>query len=153
RVKIELFADELPQTTENFRQFCTGEYTEHGRPIGYKNSIFHRIIRGFMIQGGDFVKGNGLGSKTIYGSTSFPDEGFPHDNRKYSVSMANSGPNSNGCQFFICCADAPHLDGKHVVFGKVIEGFETVDKIESTPVDSNDKPRSTVVIYECGQMY
>ncbi|KAG2736046.1 hypothetical protein G9P44_000136 [Scheffersomyces stipitis] len=152
RVKIELYADQLPRTSENFRQFCTGEYRELGVPIGYKGCGFHRVIKGFMIQGGDFVRGNGLGTKTIYGKESFADEAFTYDHKKYSVSMANSGPNSNGCQFFICCKDTPHLDGKHVVFGQVIEGFEIVDKIENINVDANDKPKQNVVIAECGEM-
>ncbi|KAK6459582.1 uncharacterized protein RJT20DRAFT_17154 [Scheffersomyces xylosifermentans] len=152
RVYIELFAKELPKTTENFRQFCTGEYRENGRPIGYKNSPFHRVIKGFMIQGGDFVKGNGLGSKTVFGKSSFPDESFTYDHKKYSISMANSGPNTNGCQFFICCADVTHLDGKHVVFGKVIEGFETIDAIEKVSVDRDDKPTEQVLITNCGEM-
>ncbi|KAK6465720.1 cyclophilin type peptidyl-prolyl cis-trans isomerase [Scheffersomyces coipomensis] len=152
RIKIELFTKDLPKTTENFRQFCTGEYQDHGKPIGYKNSPIHRIISGFMIQGGDFIRGNGLGSKCIFGSDTFPDEGFPYDHKKYSLSMANSGPNSNGCQFFIVTDDAPHLDGKHVVFGKVIAGFETIDKLDKVKVDQNDKPKSTIIISECGEM-
>ncbi|EGV63018.1 cyclophilin type peptidyl-prolyl cis-trans isomerase [Yamadazyma tenuis] len=150
RVKIELFK-ELPRTTENFRQFCTGEYREAGRPTGYKGSKFHRVIPHFMIQGGDFVKFNGTGTKTIYGTDLFDDESFKFDHHKYSVSMANSGPNSNGCQFFICCKRLEHLDGKHVVFGKVVEGFEIVDRIEASGT-AKGTPRDEIVISNCGEM-
>uniref|UniRef100_A0A060SWI0 Peptidyl-prolyl cis-trans isomerase n=1 Tax=Blastobotrys adeninivorans TaxID=409370 RepID=A0A060SWI0_BLAAD len=153
RIKIELFADTLPKTSENFRQFCTGEHRVNGTPQGYKGAPFHRVIKGFMIQGGDFVKGNGTGTATIFGSTSFPDEGFQHSHDKYSVSMANSGPDTNGCQFFICCDRLPHLDGKHVVFGKVIEGTDVVDKIERVRTGDNDRPYPlSVTISNCGEM-
>lgn len=167
RIKIELYNNELPKyvhfeisclcatnsrTCENFRQFCTGEYRENGRPIGYKGSIFHRVIKDFMVQGGDFVKSNGTGSKTVYGSNSFADEAFPYDHLKYSVSMANSGPNTNGCQFFICTANAPHLDGKHVVFGKVMQGFDVVDAMNKVSVSRQDVPIDTIKIVECGEM-
>lgn len=140
------------RTTENFRQFCTGEYRVHGRPIGYKGSTFHRIIKDFMIQGGDFLKGNGTGSTTIFGSLSFQDEAFPYNHEKYSVSMANSGPNTNGCQFFICTEPAPHLDGKHVVFGKVVEGFDVVDALNKVELSHGDKPADPVTVTECGEM-
>lgn len=140
------------RTCENFRQFCTGEYREHGQPIGYKGSTFHRVIKDFMVQGGDFVKANGTGSKTIYGTNSFADEAFPHNHLKYSVSMANSGPNTNGCQFFVCTSDTPHLDGKHVVFGKVVEGFDVVDSMNKVSVSRHDVPKDTVKIVECGEM-
>ncbi|CCE79340.1 Piso0_001397 [Millerozyma farinosa CBS 7064] len=152
RVKFELFAEELPITTENFRQFCTGEYRENGIPIGYKGSTVHRVIRGFMIQGGDFVRRNGTGSTTIYGRSHFPDEGFTYDHKKYYLSMANTGPNTNGCQFFICCRDLPHLDGKHVVFGKVVEGFDIIHTIESVETDAQESPKSQVLITNCGEM-
>lgn len=164
RVKIELFADQLPKyvyvfasistnirTTENFRQFCTGEYRPSGRPVGYKGSVFHRVVKDFMIQGGDFVKGNGQGSQTIFGSQKFDDEAFPFNHDKYSVSMANSGPNTNGCQFFICTARTPHLDGKHVVFGKVVEGFDVVDAVNAVKT-AGDRPSADVRITECGEM-
>lgn len=105
-----------------------------------------------MVQGGDFVNGNGTGSKSIYGTDSFEDESFPHNHLKYSVSMANSDPNTNGCQFFISTSDTPHLDGKHVVFGKVVEGFDVVDAINNVTVSKLDVPRDTVKIVECGEM-
>lgn len=104
-----------------------------------------------MVQGGDFERGNGTGSINIYGGSSFEDEGFMFDHKKYSVSMANSGPNTNGCQFFICTHESPHLNGKHVVFGKVIEGFSVVDKLNLTRT-KNDMPIEEVIIEECGEM-
>lgn len=97
------------------------------------------------------MKGDGTGSASIYGSRKFADEDFTYNHYKYSVSMANLGPNTNGCQFFICTADAPHLDGKHVVFGKVIEGFEVVDAMNSVKT-RGDTPVAEIVITECGEM-
>ncbi|KAK9467020.1 cyclophilin-like domain-containing protein [Lipomyces arxii] len=153
RIKIQLFKDKLPRTAENFRQFCTGEYVVNGLPQGYKGSKFHRIIKDFMIQGGDFLRNNGTGSTSIYGTTTFADEGFPYSHEQFSVSMANSGPNTNGCQFFICSTNLPHLDRKHVVFGKVVEGHDVVQKIELVPTDDGDKPSPfDVIIIECGEM-
>lgn len=139
------------RTSENFRQFCTGEHIVDGRPVGYKGSIFHRVVRNFMVQGGDFVKGNGKGSLSIYGSNTFQDEAFPYNHEKYCVSMANSGPNTNGCQFFICASRSEHLDGKHVVFGKVIEGFSVVDAINEVPV-RDSAPTKEVKVTQCGEM-
>ncbi|KAK9487824.1 cyclophilin-like domain-containing protein [Lipomyces starkeyi] len=153
RIKVQLFKDKLPRTAENFRQFCTGEYKVNGIPQGYKGCKFHRIIKDFMIQGGDFLRHNGTGSASIYGTTTFADEGFEFPHEPFSVSMANSGPNTNGCQFFICCTSLPHLDRKHVVFGRVVEGFDVVRKIEYVPTDDNDKPYPfDVTIVECGEM-
>lgn len=104
-----------------------------------------------MVQGGDFVRGNGTGSASIFGGDTFPDEDFTHNHVKYSVSMANLGPNTNGCQFFICTGDALHLDGKHVVFGKVVEGFEVVDALNKVKT-RGDSPTEDIVITECGEM-
>ncbi|KAK9454833.1 cyclophilin-like domain-containing protein [Dipodascopsis uninucleata] len=153
RIKIQVFKDKLPKTAENFRQLCTGEYKVNGVPQGYKGCKFHRVIKDFMIQGGDYVRNNGLGSASIYGTTTFNDEGFLFPHEEFSVSMANSGANTNGCQFFICCAPLPHLDKKHVVFGKVVEGHDVVRKIERVPTDDGDRPFPfDVTIVECGEM-
>ncbi|XP_065656102.1 peptidyl-prolyl cis-trans isomerase H isoform X2 [Hydra vulgaris] len=153
RMKIELFADVVPKTAENFRQFCTGEYLKDKVPIGYKGATFHRVIKDFMIQGGDFVKGDGSGVSSIYGGISFPDENFKlkHD-APGLLSMANSGPNTNGCQFFITCAKCDFLDGKHVVFGKVIDGLLVMRKIENVATGANNRPKLSVVITQCGEM-
>ncbi|KAH3666050.1 hypothetical protein OGAPHI_004239 [Ogataea philodendri] len=151
RVKIELYTEQLPRTTENFRQFCTGEYKEQGRPIGYKQSKFHRLVPGFMLQGGDFVRGNGTGTKTIFGLDAFEDEAFVYKNEPFTVAMANSGPDTNGCQFFINLAPNHFLDGKHVVFGHVVEGQDIIETIERVSVE-NEKPLIDVVISNCGEM-
>ncbi|KAL4889142.1 peptidyl-prolyl cis-trans isomerase H [Aspergillus ambiguus] len=153
RIKMELFANITPRTAENFRQFCTGESkNSQGKPQGYKGSKFHRVIKDFMIQGGDFVKGDGTGSCTIYGTPKFPDENFAltHD-RAGLLSMANSGPNTNGCQFFITTTPTPFLNNKHVVFGQVIDGMDIVRMIENTRT-TRDKPNQDVTIAQCGEM-
>eukprot|EP00455_Lapot_gusevi_P006472 TRINITY_DN12769_c0_g1_i2.p1 TRINITY_DN12769_c0_g1~~TRINITY_DN12769_c0_g1_i2.p1 ORF type:complete len:187 (-),score=31.14 TRINITY_DN12769_c0_g1_i2:144-704(-) len=152
RIVMELYADVVPRTAENFRQFCTGEFRKGDVPLGYKNSQFHRIIKDFMIQGGDFVKGDGTGCMTIYGDK-FEDESFAKThNGPGLLSMANSGPNSNGCQFFITCNKCSWLDGKHVVFGKVIAGLLTVRKIENVATGPNNKPKLPVIITQCGEL-
>lgn len=148
RVEFELFKNHTPKTAENFRALCTGE-----KGITYKNNIFHRIIKGFMMQGGDYENRNGTGGKSIYGAK-FEDENF---NIKHTceglLSMANSGKNTNGSQFFITFKDTPWLDGKHVVFGRVIKGLEVVKDIEeNVKLDSDDKPIDEVTIVDCGQL-
>ncbi|KAK9759926.1 Peptidyl-prolyl cis-trans isomerase-like 1 [Basidiobolus ranarum] len=152
RMKMELFKDVVPKTAENFRQLCTGEYRKNGVPQGYKNCSFHRVIKDFMVQGGDFVKGDGTGMMSIYGDN-FEDESFT---LKHSgpglLSMANSGPNTNGCQFFITCAKCDFLDGKHVVFGKLVDGLLTLRKIENVMTGPNNRPKLPVVVTECGEM-
>jgi len=153
RLKMELFRDVCPKTSENFRQFCTGEYKKDGIPLGYKGSLFHRVIKDFMIQGGDFVNSDGTGLTSIYGGK-FKDENFSKKHDSAGVlSMANSGKDTNGCQFFITCTKCDFLDSKHVVFGKVIEdGMLIVRKIENIPTDGTNKPRVPVVITQCGEM-
>ncbi|KAL1776345.1 nuclease-sensitive element-binding protein 1 isoform X1 [Sigmodon hispidus] len=144
RMKIELFADVVPKTAENFRQFCTGEFRKDGVPIGYKGSTFHRVIKDFMIQGGDFVNGDGTGVASIYRGP-FADENFKlRHSAPGLLSMANSGPSTNGCQFFITCSKCDWLDGKHVVFGKIIDGLLVMRKIENVPTGPNNKPKLPV---------
>uniref|UniRef100_A0A7I4KLG1 Peptidyl-prolyl cis-trans isomerase n=1 Tax=Brugia malayi TaxID=6279 RepID=A0A7I4KLG1_BRUMA len=133
-------------------QFCTGEYRRDGVPVGYKNAQFHRVIKDFMIQGGDFVNGDGTGMTSIYGSK-FRDENFDLEHSGPGIlSMANAGPDTNGCQFFITCAKCDFLDKKHVVFGRVLDGLLTVRKIENVPTGQNNKPKIPIVITQCGQL-
>ncbi|KAK4467442.1 hypothetical protein MN116_009059 [Schistosoma mekongi] len=144
RITFELFPD-VPKTAENFRALCTQE-----KGYGYKNSIFHRIIPGFMCQGGDFTNGNGTGGKSIYGNK-FEDENFTHKHDEpMLLSMANAGPNTNGSQFFITTVACPWLDGKHVVFGKVVDGKDVVKTMEGYGSQSG-KTSQTIKIANCGQ--
>eukprot|EP01098_Paradermamoeba_levis_P006269 TRINITY_DN2607_c0_g1_i4.p1 TRINITY_DN2607_c0_g1~~TRINITY_DN2607_c0_g1_i4.p1 ORF type:complete len:380 (-),score=142.07 TRINITY_DN2607_c0_g1_i4:38-1129(-) len=153
RMVFELFASGVPKTAENFRALCTGEkgMGTLGKPLHFKGCIFHRVIKDFMIQGGDFTNGNGTGGESIYGEK-FADEGFPykHD-RPGLLSMANSGPNTNGSQFFVTSRPTPHLDDKHVVFGKVLKGISVLREIENLPA-VQDKPKQDVVIEESGEL-
>ena len=141
-IVIKLFDEIVPKTINNFRTLC--EYKK------YIRTPFHRIIKDFMIQGGDFTNHNGTGGESIYGKK-FEDENFElnHD-KPYLLSMANSGPNTNGSQFFITTSITSHLDGKHVVFGEVIKGFDIIYDLNITDTDNKDMPTDRILISDCG---
>ena len=155
RLVFELFADIVPKTCENFRCLCTGERglaRKSGKALHFKNTLFHRVIKGFMMQGGDFQNFNGTGGESIYGGK-FEDENFVNIHNGAGVlSMANAGKNTNGSQFFISFRKAEHLDGKHVVFGRVVEGMELVKECEEVETGENDRPLDPIIIARCGEL-
>uniref|UniRef100_UPI0037E87AAA NK-tumor recognition protein isoform X1 n=2 Tax=Semicossyphus pulcher TaxID=241346 RepID=UPI0037E87AAA len=156
RIVFQLFSDVCPKTSKNFLSLCTGEKGTGkitGKKLCFKGSTFHRVVKNFMIQGGDFTEGNGRGGESIYGGY-FEDENFTlkHD-RAFLLSMANRGKDTNGSQFFITTKTAPHLDGVHVVFGLIISGFEVIKKIEGLKTDSASRPYADVRVMDCGQLF
>ncbi|KAL6623067.1 hypothetical protein ACP70R_032946 [Stipagrostis hirtigluma subsp. patula] len=156
RVVIELYADKLPKTAENFRLLCTGERAgRSGRKLHYKGAPFHRVVPGFMCQGGDITAGNGTGGESALGGDRyFADEGLGvvrHD-APGVVSMANAGPNTNGSQFFITFTAAPWLDGRHVAFGRVVEGMDAAVRAIEKAGSVSGRTVKPVVIADCGEL-
>ena len=151
RLEIELFSDIVPQTAENFRCLCTGERGRglNGKRLTFLGSVFHRIVPGFVCIGGDITRGDGTGGESIYGHA-FKDENFDvkHDGEGV-LSMANSGPDSNGSQFLICCQPAPQLDGKNVAFGKISAGMDTIKMMEDLAISFAHPAGSAAIEMYC----
>ncbi|KAK4703361.1 hypothetical protein P7C70_g2855, partial [Phenoliferia sp. Uapishka_3] len=154
RVIFELFADTCPITVENFKSLCTGSrgVNAAGVPLTYKGSPLHRIIAGFMVQGGDFTLRNGKGGESVYGGT-FEDENLKRlIDAEGLLVMANRGRNTNGSQFFVSLRPCPHLDGKHVVFGRVVKGYDIIEGLSKLPCTEKDVPHQLVTISNCGEL-
>lgn len=149
RVVFELFTKKVPKTAANFLSICNGD---NDLDLCYKGNFFHRVIKGFMAQGGDITNQNGTGGRSIYGEK-FPDEQiwYPHTH-KGVLSMANAGPNTNGSQFFICFGATPHLNQKHTIYGRVIHNYKFIETIENNPSGSQDKPLQQVTIADCSEL-
>jgi len=153
RITLGLYGNQVPKTVENFRALCTGEKGDgkEGKPLHFRGCIFHRIIPAFMCQGGDFTNGDGTGGESIYGEK-FEDENFRIKHTKPGLlSMANAGKDTNGSQFFITVKATPHLDGKHVVFGEVLEGYEEVVKKMEDVGSTSGTPSKKIEIEDCGE--
>ena len=155
KIVMELFSKSTPKTAENFRALCTGEMgackSNPSKKLHYKGSVFHRVIPGFMAQGGDFTNGNGTGGESIYGRK-FADENFVHKHTGPGLlSMANAGPNTNGSQFFITYDATPWLDGNHVIFGRVTDGMDVLKEIERVG-SRNGRTAKTVVVDDSGEI-
>merc|ERR1712059_68516 len=155
RVVMQLFSDVWPRTAENFRALCTGEKgigKTTGKPLHYQGVTFHRVVKDFMVQAGDFSEGNGKGGESIYGGQ-FQDENFElkHD-APFLLSMANKGPNTNGSQFFILTEVAPHLDNIHTVFGQVISSKEVIQEVEQLQVDKKNRPLQDARVIKSGEL-
>jgi peptidylprolyl isomerase len=153
RIEMTLRNDVVPKTAENFRCLCTGEkgMGKSGKPLHFKGSTFHRVIKQFMCQGGDFTRGDGTGGESIYGNK-FADENFQLKHTgPGTLSMANAGPHTNGSQFFLCTVKTDWLDGKHVVFGTVTKGMDVVNKIEAAG-SSSGQTSSPIIISDSGQI-
>lgn len=154
RVIFELFSDYVPKTAENFRALCTGSagVNTTGQPLWYKGSPLHRIIAGFMVQGGDFTTRNGKGGESIYGGT-FDDENLSREiDAEGLLVMANRGKNTNGSQWFVSLRPCPHLAGKHVVMGRVVKGYDIIEGLSKLPTDEKDRPTQLVTISHCGEL-
>lgn len=153
RVVIELYSDACPRTCENFRQMCIGAYRPRGVPVGYKDTPVHRVVPGFIVQGGDADRRDGTGCVSIYGFT-FEDEASALSMGEAGVvAMANTGRDTNGCQFFVTLSPLPELDGDYVAFGKVISGMYTLRQIESVPLHpGTESPAMDVRVIECGEL-